>query len=79
VTTKVRVTPEFREAFYVVHDAFKTPAHEVEECKALVAADPVGAATAYFATAALIRAGWRPLEEQASSFRRRIGTLGGIA
>jgi hypothetical protein len=69
----VRVTPEFRAAFYLVHEAFKTPLAEIEECKALVAADIAAAEAAYFSTAALLRAGWKPQTEQASAFRARLG------
>lgn len=65
------VTRAFAEAFALVHAAFRTSPAEIEEAKALVRADFAAAESGYLATAAMIRAGWKPLEEQVSSFIAR--------
>lgn len=67
----MKATRRFVEAFTLVHQAFGTTPAEIEEAKAAVRASPVPAEDGYYAMADMIRAGWQPLQEQASSFMKR--------
>jgi hypothetical protein len=67
----VKVTKRFKDDFFTVMEAFRTSPEEVGECKRLVAADYESAEATIHATACLIRAGWKPLREQAATFIRR--------
>ena len=57
---QVRVTPEFKNDFDLVHQAFKTTPAEIEEAKQLARADLPAAIASYTETAVLIRRGWKP-------------------
>lgn len=72
---KAQVSRKFAEAFALVHAAFRTPPAEIEEAKAAARARMVAAEDAYYEGAAMIRAGWNPLVEQASAFRARRQSL----
>ena len=61
-----------RESFCVVTAAFMCSAAELEEAWAVALRDLPAAESSFHADAAMIRAGWRPLVEAASSFRDRI-------
>jgi citrate lyase beta subunit len=65
------VSRAFIEAFELVHQAFRSSPAEIEEAKAIARADMDAAQRSYFATAAMIRAGWKPLEEHASTWIAR--------
>lgn len=67
----MKVTREFVEAFSLVHAAFRTSPAEIEEAKALARADMPAAEVSYFSSAAMLRAGWKPLEEHAEAFLAR--------
>lgn len=67
----MKATREFVDAFNQVHAAFKTSPAEIEEAKAIARADMPAAAASYLASAAMLRAGWKPLQEQASGFLAR--------
>lgn len=61
-----------REAFDLVMAAFHTRAEEIEQCWAIALADLASAEATFHATAAMIRAGWTPMQEQASAFLHRM-------
>jgi hypothetical protein len=65
------VSRAFVEAFNLVHATFASPPADIEVAKALARVDMESAERAYFSTAAMIRAGWKPLEEQAAAFIAR--------
>lgn len=65
------VTRAFMDAFTLVHQAFRTSPAEIEEAKAAARDSFAAAEAGYALTAAMIRAGWKPLEEHASAFIAR--------
>lgn len=67
----MKVSRQFVEDFNLVHATFRTAPAEIEEAKAIARADMDTAQAGYHATAAMIRAGWRPLEEHATAFLAR--------
>ena len=69
----MKVTVAFVEAFNLVHATFGSTPEEIEEAKAVARSNLVAAESGYYATAAMIRAGWKPREEQASAFIARTG------
>jgi hypothetical protein len=68
-----RNTDALWESFSLVLSTFWTPADEVELAWKTALADIDAAEVTFHATAALIRAGWKPLQEQARTFQARIG------
>jgi hypothetical protein len=68
-----RVSPAFARAFKRVHEAFGSSPEQIEEAKFTARARMVLAEDAYYATAAMLEAGWNPLAEQAGAFLKRTG------
>lgn len=62
-----------RPAFELVMTAFRTPADEIELAWSIALANLPAAEAAFHSSAAMIRAGWRPLHEQAAAFLARQG------
>lgn len=67
------VTASFKRDFDLVMEAFKVLLQEIEEAKAIARANMVAAEDAYYADAAMIRAGWIPTQEQVAEFLKRTG------
>ncbi len=65
-----------RPAFDLVVAAFQAPADEIALAWSIALRDLDAAEATFHADAAMIRAGWRPLEEQAAAFLRREGGAG---
>lgn len=65
------MSAEFKRAFDLVMEAFMVSAEEREIVKATARACMVAAEDAFYADAAMLRAGWKPLEEQAAAFIKR--------
>jgi hypothetical protein len=66
----VKVSREFRDAFHAVVHAFGLSAEEVELAKQAVERDFEAAQANYLATAALLRAGWKPRHQSIGEFKR---------
>lgn len=60
-----------RASFDVVMAAFRTPAEEIDLAWSLALATLDAAEAVFHSNAAMIRAGWRPLDEQAAAFGQR--------
>jgi AraC-like DNA-binding protein len=73
MSTATRVSPAFARAFKRVHEAFGSTPEEIEEAKAAARASMVSAEDSYYATAAMLEAGWDPKAEQAAAFLARTG------
>lgn len=73
VLVGVRVSRKFAAAFAQVHAAFRTSPEEIEEAKIIARSNMVAAEDAYYATAAMLDAGWNPEREQAVAFMKRTG------
>lgn len=67
----MKVSPQFRQAFYEVCHAFGLSESEIAEAKAAVAHDYDASIIHYCSDAAILRAGWNPNAEQISDFKRR--------
>jgi hypothetical protein len=73
VAEPMKVSPAFARAFARVHAAFGTAPAEIDEAKAAARANMVAAQDGYYATAAMVEAGWDPKREQAATFVQRTG------
>jgi hypothetical protein len=67
----LNVSRAFVNAFARVHAAFCTLPAEIEEAKAAARANMVAAEDSYYASSAMLDAGWDPMAEQAWEFRKR--------
>lgn len=57
----MKVTARFLEAFNRVHAAFRTSPAEIEEAKAAARENLPAAEDSYYATDAMLAAGWQPM------------------
>lgn len=63
----------FVDAFNQVHEAFRSCPADIELAKAAARLDMASAERAYLTTAAMLNAGWKPLNESANAFILRTG------
>jgi hypothetical protein len=61
-----------RRDFELVMSAFRAPADQAQAAWSCALMDPLAAERSFAASAAMLRAGWKPLEEQASAFLGRM-------
>jgi hypothetical protein len=62
------VSRAFFDDFTLVHEAFHSTQQEIDDAKAIARADLEAAARTYHTSAVMIRAGWKPLEQQLVDF-----------